>query len=212
MSDAAVLHEPEPARFSEVLRGLAEAPGERLSINDIVQVFGERAFGALMLFVGLLNLLPLPPGGTTVTGAPLLFLSFQLAVGRETLWLPRWMCRTSVSRAHYREGLEKALPWLERAERLTRPRLAWVTGDVGERLIGLACFLLSCVLVLPIFLGNIAPAIAIVLLSLGLIQRDGLMVLLGWFAVAVAVGLLVLAWSVIVATATGVLTWFVERF
>ena len=204
--------ERESARFSEVLRGLAEAEGDRLSIDEIVQAFGERGFGAIMLLVSLLNLLPLPPGSTTVTGAPLLILSFQMMLGRETVWLPRWMCRAAVSREGFRRGVKRVLPWLEKAERLTRPRLTWAVTGPAERLMGLACFLLSCVLVLPIWLGNMAPAAAIAALSLGLIQRDGVLVLIGWGVVAVAVGLLVLAWSVIVATAINSWQWLVTRF
>jgi hypothetical protein len=203
---------PNPRAFSQVLRDLAEAEGERLSVSEIVHEFGERGFGAIMLLVALLNLLPLPPGGTTITGAPLLILSVQMAFGRDTVWLPRWMCRAAVNRSGFRTGLKRVLPWLEKAERLTRPRLGWAVSGPAERLIGLACFLLACVLVLPIWLGNIAPALAIAALSLGVVQRDGAMVLVGWGVVAVAVGLLVFAWGVIVAGAVNAYEWIVRRF
>ena len=198
--------------FSEVLGALAEADGERLSINEVVTAFGERGFGAIMLLVGLFNLLPLPPGGTTVTGAPLLLLSAQLMLGRETVWLPGRLCRASVSRESFRSGLKRVLPWLQRAERLTRPRMTWAVTGPAEQLIGLACFLLSCVLVLPIFLGNVAPAVAIVVMSLALVQRDGVLALVGWGVVAVAVALLVLAWSVIAAGAVSGYRWITNRF
>jgi hypothetical protein len=68
------------------------------------------------------------------------------------------------------------------------------------------------VLVLPIFLGNVAPAVAIVVLSLALVQRDGLLALIGWGVVAVAVALLVLAWSVIAAGVASAYRWIVTRF
>jgi hypothetical protein len=204
--------ERESARFSEVLSGLAGADGERLSLAEIVHAFGERGFGAIMLLVSLLNLLPLPPGSTTVTGAPLLILGVQMMLGRDTVWLPRWLCRASVSREGFRQGLKRVLPWLEKAERLTRPRLSWAVTGPAERLIGLAIVLLSCVLVLPVWLGNLAPAAAIAVLSLGLVQRDGVLVLIGWGVVAVAVGLLVLAWSVIVGTAVNTYEWVLRRF
>ena len=208
----AIPFEPESATFSEVLRALAASGEERLTIGEIVESFGERAFGAIMLFVALLNLLPLPPGGTTITGAPLLILSAQLMLGSETLWLPQWMRRASASRSNFRNGLKKVLPWLEKAERLTRPRLAWAVSRPAERLIGLACFLLACVLVLPIWLGNLAPAVAIAVMSLALVQRDGALALVGWGVVAVAVGLLALAWGVIVAAFLNVWEWVATRF
>lgn len=190
---AAVPQENEAARFSEVLQRLAAQPEERLGVNEVVGAFGERAFGALMLFVGLLNLIPWPPGGTTITGAPLLFITFQLALGREVLWLPRWMCRTSFDRGNFRGGVQRILPTLRRVERLTRPRLPWFISGMAERPIGVVCLLLSCILVLPIFGGNFAPAIAITIFAVALVQRDGVVAIIGWVAVAASVTVLALA-------------------
>src|SRR5690606_21018706 len=99
--------EPRPRTFSEVLEALGRGEGERLQVGEMVRAFGERAFGAVMLVVALLNLLPWPPGGTTLMGAPLLLLSFELALARDGLWLPRWALRGSVSRAAYRRGLRR---------------------------------------------------------------------------------------------------------
>jgi len=204
---AAIRQEDESIRFSSVLRRLAEAPGERLTVHEVVQAFGERAFGALMLSVGLLNLIPWPPGGTTLFGAPLLFITAQLALGRETLWLPRWICRTSFDRGNYRAGLQRILPTLEKVERLTRPRLPILIGGVAERLIGVATLLLSLILVLPIWGGNFAPALAVCIFAVALVQRDGLVAILGWLAVAASVTILVLAANVIVRLAQNSWAW-----
>ena len=185
MSDAPAREENEALRFSQVLRRLAAESGEQLSVNDIVRAFGERAFGALMLTVGLLNLLPWPPGGTTVVGAPLLFITIQLAVGREQLWLPRWLCGASFSRGNFRSGLARVEPWLQKAERLTKPRFPWAITGLAERLIGLICFLLTCILVLPIPGGNFIPALVISTFAIALVQRDGALAVLGWLGVTV---------------------------
>ena len=48
-----------------------------------------------------------------------------------------------------------------------------------EYLLGLIILLLSIVLVLPVPLGNMLPALAVSVLSISLIQRDGLIALLG---------------------------------
>ena len=53
---------------------------------------------------------------------------------------------------------------------------------LNERLIGAACLLLAVILVLPIPLGNLPPAVAICAFALGLLQRDGVAVLVGWAA------------------------------
>ena len=191
MTDAPATDEEE-LRFSEVLRTLADEDGDVLSIHDIICAFGERAFGALMLTVGLLNLLPWPPGGTTVVGAPLLFITVQLAIGQDQLWLPRWLRRASFSRKNFRTGLDKVAPWLQRAERWTKPRLQWAVIGPSERLIGIAALLLTCILVLPIPGGNFVPALVIVTFALALVQRDGLLALAGWAGVTAAVVILVL--------------------
>jgi hypothetical protein len=59
-----------------------------------------------------------------------------------------------------------------------------------EYVIGLICLLLAIVLTLPVPLGNMLPALAISLLALGVLERDGLWVLAG-FAAAIASGVVV---------------------
>lgn len=72
---------------------------------------------------------------------------------------------------------------------MLRPRLDIFIYPPAEYLIGLLCLILSVILALPIPLGNILPAIAICLFSFGILERDGLCVLLGtaMFAVSVTV-------------------------
>jgi len=43
----------------------------------------------------------------------------------------------------------------------------------------MVCLLLAVVLVLPVPLGNMLPALAISLLALGILERDGLWILAG---------------------------------
>ena len=61
-----------------------------------------------------------------------------------------------------------------------------------ESVVGLVCLLRAIVLVLPIPLGNMSPALAISLMALGVLERDGLWVLAGMitagFAIAIVSG------------------------
>lgn len=196
-----------PLGFSAVLERLATRPGAKLYFGEVVEAFGDRAFGAVMLLFAIVNMLPWPPGGTTLTGAPLLFLSLELAVGRDTLWLPRWAERASVNRQAFRTLSARFMKPIRLSERLSKPRLYFLTGPFGQGLIGLVCLFLSIVLVLPVWGGNLAPAVAIGLFSLGVMQRDGLAVILGWIATGVAVALLFLAWRLIVASVEAGWSW-----
>ena len=188
-----------PRAFSDVLDILSARRSERLCLGEVVEAFGDRAFGPVMFFFALINLLPWPPGGTTVTGAPLLLLSLELAWGRQTLWVPGWAERISIHRETFRRLIRRFMRPLRWTEAVSRPRLYFLTGVFGQGLIGLACLFLSAVLVLPIFGGNLIPAVAIAFFSLGVMQRDGVAVLLGWLTTAVAIAILFLAWKLIVA-------------
>ncbi|OYX57567.1 MAG: hypothetical protein B7Y86_05365 [Brevundimonas subvibrioides] len=197
-----------PRRFSDTLERMGAHGGERLHLGEIVEAFGERAFGAVMLLFAIVNMLPWPPGGTTLTSAPLLFLSAELASGRDSLWLPRWLGRASVKRDRFRTLSGRLMKIIRFSEALSRPRLYFLTGRLGQGLIGLACLCLSAILVLPVFGGNLIPAVAIGFFSLGIMQRDGLAVLLGWIMTGVTVAVLILAWNLVLAGFAAGFDWF----
>ncbi|HEX8570017.1 MAG TPA: exopolysaccharide biosynthesis protein [Caulobacteraceae bacterium] len=205
-------HEHDPRPLSEVLRELAGRSGDpELRVGEVIDTFDERAFGGILIFLGLLSLIPIP-GATTLTGIPLIFVAVQLIMGRETLWLPRKLLRSGVSRANFCEGLQRWLRWIEKAERLTKPRMRWATSTAAERLIGLVCLVMALVLVLPLWFGNLLPAIAVILLSLALLQRDGVLVLMGFAAAIGSFVVLFLVWGTVVAGVVGTWEWIVTRF
>ena len=180
--------------FSQVLEDIGAKQDSKLYLGELVNAFGERGFGALMLFFGLMNIaIGIIPGTTTILGAPLLLMGLQLVTRQDQLWLPKWALRRWIDRDTYRTGLDTVLPRLRKMERLSRPRLTIMTSEVSEVLIGIATFLLAFILVLPIWGGNLIPALIISTFGFGLMQRDGLAVLIAWSAI----GLICLAGLVI---------------
>ena len=196
-------HDPRP--LSALLREVADQDDERVSIGQLIDRFGGRALGALLLIFGLACTLPLPPGGTTVFGLPLMLLGPQLLFGARAPWIPQRLRDRGVPTADLRRGLPRVLLWLERAEAVSRPRLHFLFSAAGQRLIGLVCTLFALVLILPIPLGNMLPAAAVSVLSLSLVQRDGLLALVGYALTAASVGVLVLAGGLIAQAAERVL-------
>lgn len=174
--------QPPPVRrlpLSAVLRRLAEERvRERVSVQDLFAALGDRALAALLFVFAVPNAVPSPPGLSTVLGVPLLLLSTQLLLGRKA-WLPGFIARRSMARADFEVLMARVLPWLERAEKLLRPRLSGLALPPMEYLLGFICLALAMILVLPIPLGNNPPALAIALLALGILERDGLWVLSG---------------------------------
>ena len=90
------------------------------------------------------------------------------------------------------------IKWLRRVEAVSKPRLAFLFGAVGERLIGVVILALALVLILPIPGGNILPAMAVSALAFALIQRDGVIALVGYALAVTSASVLVLAAHIIV--------------
>ncbi|MFC0479677.1 exopolysaccharide biosynthesis protein [Gellertiella hungarica] len=174
-------------RLSETLEALAtDESRERISVRDIFEAMGDRAFGALMLVFALPNIIPTPPGTSAVLGAPLVFLTAQLALGLKP-WLPGLIADRSMSRLDFAALTERIAPWLAKAERLLKPRLTGLVGHPAEYVVGAICLILAVILTLPIPLGNMLPALSICLFSLAILERDGLFTILGTLMAAVSV-------------------------
>ena len=169
----------EAVRLSDMLNRIAnDESRDRIAIGDLLDVMQERAFGPLLLIFSLPNVLPTPPGTSAVLGAPLIFLTAQLALGLNP-WLPRIIANRSIARVDFAKFIGRATPWLAKAERLLRPRLGVLAHPPAEYIVGVMTFLLALVLVLPIPLGNMLPALAICILALGILERDGVWVMAG---------------------------------
>jgi hypothetical protein len=180
-------HTAERLPLSQVLHALADdSLRERISIGDLLTALGDRAIGALLFIFAFPNVLPTPPGTSAVLGAPLLFLAAQLAFGRPP-WLPAIITKRSMSRDDFQTLIRRLAPWLARAEKLLKPRMSSLTLPPMEYFIGLVCLLLAVLLALPIPLGNMLPALAISLIALGVLERDGFWVLAGMLTAGLAI-------------------------
>jgi len=181
--------------LSNVLTEMAGDPSrERISIADLLVAMRDRAVAALLLLFALPNVVPVP-GMSVILGAPLLFLAAQLALGKRP-WLPKLIADRSMARGDFGVLITRAAPWLARAERLMRPRFGALARPPAEYGIGVVCLLLALLVFLPIPLGNTLPALAICMLALGILERDGVWVVAGLVVAALSVALV---WGVLYA-------------
>ncbi len=182
--------------LSEILIQIAQdETRRRISVRDLLVALRDRAIGALIFVFAFPNIIPLPPGASSILGAPLLFLTAQLALGLKP-WLPSVIADRSMDRMHFAAAVRRIAPWLAHAERLLRPRGETLARPPFEYLIGAICLLLSIILFLPIPMGNMPPAIAICLFALAILERDGVWVLAGLCATVAAVAIV---WGVLLA-------------
>lgn len=204
---------PDASRtFSDVLEQLGHGEGDKLSLREMVEAFGERGFGAVILMLALMALFPWPPGGKAVFSVPIILIAAEMALQRDKVWLPRWLLDLSVSRKSYRTAAEKILPRLRQIERLTRPRWPVLTGEVADLVIGLICILLALMMALPVPFGDALPGLTLALFGLGIIQRDGAFILAGLLGTAVCGVYLTLVWTTVVAIVSGIGNWAASLF
>lgn len=198
MEEAALDH--RTPRTSELLAAVLSAQeGERVAVGDLVNALRNRAFGILFLIFGIPNCIPMPPGVPVICGVILALIGLQMAMGRQELWLPAMIARRTFSRAMLDAIITRSRPLIQRFEAISRPRYERFAGPTARRLVGAAVVVLGLILAfLPIpFLGNLPPGYAVCVFGLGLVERDGLVILAGFGVSVLAVLVLALmSWAV----------------
>jgi hypothetical protein len=168
------------AGTSALLLQAVRGDGDRVTVGQILDALDARAFGLVTLVFSLPSIVPMPPGVPTVVGIALLIVAVQMVIGRHELWLPGFLSKRSFTRKDLVGAFEKLAPRLEAVEKLTKPRLLFMTGKIGTVLIGLVVLFMALVLILPLPPGgNFPPALACAILGMGLAERDGAIVLFG---------------------------------
>ncbi|WP_374576065.1 exopolysaccharide biosynthesis protein [Phenylobacterium sp.] len=192
-------HKSQAASVSQIFDQISARKTRKVSVADVLDAFGHRAFGALMFVFAAPLALPMPPGASAILGAPLMFITAQWMLGRRTLWLPKFLLERTMSMSDFRAVTTKMTPYLERLERRMRPRLTFMYNRVGDRLLGAVCFLLSIIVFLPIPFGNMLPSFAIAAFAIGAAERDGVAAIVGWIATILSVLVLAVLSKAIIA-------------
>jgi len=193
--------------FSDDLVVFASAiAADRVELGTLIRFLGRRSIGALLLILALPMALPIPlPGFSIVFGIPLTVISAELFLGWRQAWLPARLARRSIARNDFLTFVERALPTLRRLEQIVKPRIDWLVGDWAMIPVGAVSVVLSIIITLPIPLGHVVPGMAILILALGLIERDGLAIMLGLIAAILALVIVSLA---VASVAITIWAWF----
>jgi hypothetical protein len=161
-----------------------------VTLRELLALLGEQG---LLVFCGVLAapfLLPVTiPGMSTVLGLPMLLIGFAVMVSRVP-WLPQRLLNYSLPTPTVRLVLGKVRGWSERFEHLVRPRLLGLSGSrainaLNGALVIFAVLLLMAPIPLVPFVNSI-PALAVLLLCFGMAERDGAVIVLGYFTTLVA--------------------------
>ena len=186
-------HDQDMAISERLDQLAANAPTDTVTLSWVLDDLNERAFGLFLLFLALPCCIPFLYGIPQIVALPMMFVSVQILFGRRSPWLPEKLGARTVSKDSLTGLAERAGPWLRRIEALSRPRLTALTRAPADRIVGLALVLFSASILVPLPGTNTVPGFAVVSVSMGLLQRDGALVILGSIIGTLWIGTLIFA-------------------
>lgn len=179
------IHTHKAERLSVFVENLVKkegAEGEQLSVGELIDALHEKGHMLICMIFAAPFLLPIPlPGLSTVFGAVIFLGAIQLIRGRDP-WLPdRWRVRNIPKKMVNKTFLSLA-GLLRRIEFIFKPRfLQLINAKYADQMNGFVLLILAVLLALPMPPGfNAPPAAAIILLSIGTLEEDGLATIVAW--------------------------------
>lgn len=173
--------------------------GGKVAVGDLIDALDERGYGPALAILPLLELTPFGgiPGVPTALALIIGALTIRLLIGHEHLWAPDWLRRRTLSAHRVETSLEWLRPIALRIDAKLHERLKRFADRGAQRV---ACLIiLGLLLTVPalelIPFATSAPMIVIAIFGLGILFRDGLLMLLGFAASAVAVVVIGWLWS-----------------
>jgi hypothetical protein len=171
----------------------ADAPAHGLTLNEVLERLGDRAFGVAMFAVTLPSFIPIM---AQIVSIPMLLLAGQMAAGRNEPWLPARHGVQRIEKASLVQMARNARRWVGWMERLARPRYQRFTGLWGQRVCGVLFIVFAISILIPLLFTNGVPATGILIASLGLFMSDGVLVVIGLTIGTVWIALLVTALAI----------------
>ncbi len=152
---------------------------DRIPVRDLVRAMDSVGFGLVMLIFSFGIIIPTPPPFPSIISIPLVVFALQMVAGYKAPKLPEKFSKLTVKRSVLAALVNKSSPYIRKVERILKPRLLFMTSSVAERIIGVFVLLFSSFVLLPIPLSNFIPGLGVLIISFGLLSKDGLIIILG---------------------------------
>ncbi|QFT75959.1 exopolysaccharide biosynthesis protein [Erythrobacter sp. THAF29] len=186
----------EPQSVGDVVEGIAELAGRdsRVTIGDVLERFGNRSFAPVMMVFALVELTPAGgiPGVPTFLAVCISLIAVQMLFGRDHIWVPEWIKRRSAPSKRLRQATGKLETVAERVDSVAHSRLEQFASGIGLKIA--AAIIIALCLTIPPFevvpFASTGPMLAIDVICLAIMVRDGLAMLIAWaLAAAALIGL-----------------------
>jgi hypothetical protein len=149
-----------------------------LTVGQCAEMLQGRGLMLVLLVLCLLNSIPVPgiPGFSTVTGIPIVILGFQMLRGSQAVWIPKRLAAHQVNPRKWIPRLKRLLPHVKRMEKMLKPRWGVLSSPTARRVWGVVFIVLGIILALPLPFMNFPVGLAMSLLAIGIILRDGALI------------------------------------
>jgi hypothetical protein len=160
--------------------------GGKTKISELMEDFHENGILLALIFFALPVAIPLPypPGFTTIMGIPLMILSVQMLLGSKRVKLPQKINDYEIKNTTLKTISDKVVPIIQLIEKYMKPRFSFARSVYCEQFVGLICIIAATAVAIPLPFTNAIPAQGITIMALGLMNRDGL-IIIGGFCVAI---------------------------
>ncbi len=158
---------------------VSKSSSDRIPVRDLIEAMESVGFGLAMMIFAFGVIIPMPPPVPGIISIPLVIFSLQMIAGYSSPKLPKKFSDMSVKRSVLAMLVQKSSPYIRKVERLLQPRWAFMTSQVAERVIGIFTLLFSVFVLLPLPLSNFLPGLGVLIISFGLLGKDGLVIVAG---------------------------------
>ena len=163
-------------------RLVEETEGEDVTVGDLLSVVGPRSYGPIIVLLGFIAISPLTiiPGATWVVALLTLVITGQIVLGMQSPWIPKKLLQFSFKREHLIAGTKGARGWAEVFDRILQPRLTFLTRKPFLQLVALMC-VFAALITFPLGVvpfGPVLPGLTVLVFGLGLMARDGIVIIL----------------------------------
>jgi len=173
--------EPREDKTAALLRAaLLSTPGERITVEQLLEPLRRRAFGFLLLLLAIPNFIPVPLGIGGVMGVLVIALGVEMLIGLEHPWIPGFLRRRTMSREGLLRFLDRIAPVTRRLERICKPRVQRLTRRPFTFVSGAIMILVGILLALPIPFTNYVFGAMLIAFAFALVERDGVLLLAVW--------------------------------
>ena len=169
------------ARYLAFAMTVMKDKDNKVRLSKVISFLGKKGmFVTLFIFALPLSLpLPFPPGVPTIMSFPLLFISFQITLGRKKMYLPHFVSHYKLNTIFLAKACRKSARYLRFLNKISTPRLHFFVSGFAKPFAGFIALIFAIFVFLPLPGSNFFPAIGISMISVGVVLEDGLFVLTG---------------------------------